>query len=330
MKKLFLLPCFLVCLIGFCYGADVAYKFTILDLPIKYQGRPDILRLVDRNNKGEMIGVHYFGASYYLSNNRKRPVQLDCGGDSTVVSAINNQGQIVGTCSGPTESNGFVHDPRTGSYTLIRYPGSDGTVALGINDLGHVVGQYWGFAFGCCIDRFHAFIWKDGVYSTVDAPDPDQMGGSLFAINKQGQAIGDYFHHVGLDPNEYDTVIPFLYDNGSFSILDFPGGQSPSPCCEGDTFPYDINNLTQIVGASYDSAGSLILFLFDDDRYFKITGLPENFLLNGVGINDKSEIAGSYFERVPCATCGLFGEPGYKYILHSFIAVPAPQKVVRW
>src|SRR6266540_156431 len=76
MKKLFLLPCFLVCLIGFCYGADVAYKFTILDLPMEYQGRPDILRLVDRNNKGEMIGVHYFGASYYLSNNRKRPVQL--------------------------------------------------------------------------------------------------------------------------------------------------------------------------------------------------------------------------------------------------------------
>jgi probable HAF family extracellular repeat protein len=182
MKKLFLLPCFLVSLIGFCYAADVAYKFKTLDLTVTFNGTTDTLRIVDRNNKGEIIGHHFDDASYYVTPNHRTITRLDCGGDNTSASAINNVGQIAGACYDQTGANGFVHDRRTGNYTLLRYPGSDYTVAYGINDLGHVVGQYGGAAFGDGRHRFHAFVWKDGVYSTVDAPDPDQMNGALYAI----------------------------------------------------------------------------------------------------------------------------------------------------
>jgi probable HAF family extracellular repeat protein len=323
---------FLSGFISLAQAADVAYKFTLVDIPIVFQGRPDTLRLLDRNNRGEMVGVHYFDASYYVSSDRKTVTRLDCGGDSsTTVSAINNPGQIVGTCNDSTGAKGFVYNRRNGNYTLLSYPGSIYTAAYGINDLGHVVGTYASDQEGR--HSFHAFILKDGVYSTVDAPDPEQMAGALVSINKQGQAIGDYEHHVfsEVDTNSYDTVIPFLYDNGSFSILGFPGAANPSPCCQGDTFVYDINNLSQIVGTSFDSTGKPVWFLFDDDRYFTITGFPtENVVSNAFfGLNDKGEIAGHYFERIPCATCGPHGEPWFTFALHSFVAVPAPVKAPR-
>ena len=62
----------------------------------------------------------------------------------------------------------------------------------------------------------------------------------------------------------------------------------------------------------------------DDGTYFRITGLPENVFdtAGSWGLNDKSHIAGTYFQRVPCDTCGFEGEPGFKSILHSFVAKP--------
>jgi hypothetical protein len=81
--------------------------------------------------------------------------------------------------------------------------------------------------------------------------------------------------------------------------------------------------LSQIVGAGYDSAGKQVWFLFDDDRYFKITGLPNNAEWHGPwGINDKAELAGAYRERIVCKGCGTYGEDTWKFISHSFIAVP--------
>jgi uncharacterized membrane protein len=294
-------------------AADVQYRFTLLDIPIEFQGRQDTLRLIDRNNKDEMIGVHYFGASYYLKNAKSKPVQLNCGLETTVASAINNSGQITGSCDGPG-FNGFIYNPRTKAYTLLNYPNADGTIAYSINDLGHVVGQYWGFAFGTGSNRFHGFVWKDGEYTTLDAPDPDQLATALVGINKQGQIIGTYLHHIGPGINDYDKEIAFLADNGSFESLGI------------ETYPHDINNDSQVIGLTYDSTGKQIFFLFDDDRFFKVTGFPHSDVVSATqwGLNDQAEIAGSYYERVPCEECSIHGEPASKLILHSFMASPAP------
>jgi uncharacterized membrane protein len=330
----------LAILVGVSYGEEAAYKFTTVDIPLHFtflgQERDDIVRLTDINNEGQMIGNDFAGDGFFVKNKHK-VTEIRCPGDvsdnnSTTVSAISNVGQIVGSCSDGQRNNAFVRE-KNGNIILLNYPGSDGTIAFGINDVGHVVGQYWGFLFGEALERFHGFLWKDGVYSTIDAPFPDAMHTALLGINNAGQIIGTYLHHrpESSDVNDYDSEVAFLYDNGNFVLLEFPGAQIPF-CCGAQTFPTDINNRGQIVGSTYDSEGKPQFFLLDDGKYFAITGLPEDLIdpfdfsivhgSGALGINDKSEIAGTYTQRVPCETCGIDGEPGYKFILHSFVATP--------
>ena len=76
--------------------------------------------------------------------------------------------------------------------TLLSFPGADSTFAFGINDLGDVVGQYGGFRFGDGLDRFHGFLWRNGEYTTIDAPFPDAMHTALLGINTAGQIIGTF------------------------------------------------------------------------------------------------------------------------------------------
>jgi probable HAF family extracellular repeat protein len=257
-----------------------------------------------------------------------------------LVSAINNIGQVVGSCTQGVSPNtsivGFVRD-RNGHFTLLTFPGADGTIAFGVNDLGHVVGQYWGFGFGAGLNRFHGFLWKDGVYTSIDAPDPEEMATSLLGINNAGQLIGAYLHHRpgSNDINDYDSELAFLYDNGNFRPLAFPGAKLPITCCGATTFPMDINNVGQVIGSTYTSDGTPQFFLYDDGPYFVITGLPENVLdsydfsvvhgSSAWGINDLGQIAGTYVQRVPCDACGVQGGPGFTFVRHAFVA--APEKV---
>ncbi len=316
-------------LVAVSYGATAAYKFTTRDIPLQFrflgEAREDTVRFTDINNKGEIVGNSFAGDGFLISKKRE-PIEIRCPGDqtdnhSTVVSAINNVGQVVGSCT----DGAFVRD-RNGDITVLNFPGADGTVASGINDLGHVVGQYWGALFGQALQRFHGFVWKDGEYITIDAAFPDAMFTSLSGINNAGQIIGTYLHQRpgSSDLNDYDSEIAFLYDNGSFSLLEFPGAIAPFVCCGATTLPMDINNAGQILGSTYDDNGNLRFFLYNDGKYFVITGLPDNVADFGSawGLNDEGEIAGTYTRRVPCETCGFGGEPGHNVELHSFIAEP--------
>ena len=316
-------------LVGRSYGATAAYEFTTKDIPIRFtflqETQEDIVRFTDINKKGEIIGNNFAGDGYLIKN-KQRPIEIRCPSDqadhqSSVVSGINNVGQIVGSCT----DGAFVRD-RNGDIKLLNFPGAEGTVASGINDMGHVVGQYWGTLFGQALQRFHGFLWKDGEYITIDAAFPDAMFTSLSGINNAGQIIGTYLHHRpgSSDPNDYDGEIAFLYDNGSFTPLNSPDARAPFVCCGATTLPMDINNAGQILGSTYDGNGNLRFFLYDDGNYFVITGLPDNVtdFTSPWGLNDQSEIAGTYTQRVPCETCGLGGESGHRFILHSFVAEP--------
>jgi probable HAF family extracellular repeat protein len=322
---------------GVSYAAEAPYKFKILDIPLHFtlngQQRDDIVRLTDINNNGQLVGNDFASDGFFLSG-RNKVTEIRCpsdvtDNDGTTVSAINNRGEIVGSCT----DGGFVRDKK-GNIAVLNFPGADTTLAFGINDLGHVVGQYGGSLFGSGLDRFHGFLWQDGVYTTIDAPFPDAMHTTLLAINKRGQIIGTYLRHRpgSSEINDYDSEVAFLYDNGNFTVLDFPGAKTPFLCCGPTTFPMDINNRGQVIGSTYDGNGNPQFFLYDDGEYLVITGLSENVLdaydysvVHGPsawGINDKREIAGTYLQRVPCETCGIAGEDGYRFERHSFIAVP--------
>ena len=315
--------------VSLSYGASAAYKFTTKDISVQFtflqETQEDIVRFTDINKKGDIVG-NTFAGDAFLINHKQQVIEIRCPSDhpdhhSTVVSGINNVGEIVGSCT----DGAFVR-LRNGDIKLVKFPGSDGTVASAINDMGHVVGQYWGTLFGQALQRFHGFLWKDGEYITIDAAFPDAMFTSLSGINNAGQIIGTYLHQRpgSSDPNDYDGEIAFLYDNGSFSRLDFPDAKAPFVCCGATTLPMDINNTGQVLGSTYDANGSLRFFLYDEGNYFVITGLPDNVAesTSAWGLNDQSEIAGTYTQRVPCETCGLGGEPGHRFISHSFVAEP--------
>src|SRR6266567_4404466 len=171
---------------GISHAADIAYKFEILDIPLRVtflgEQRDEIVLLTDIDDKGRMVGNDSTGEGYFVGIKDKAHKIL-CPGDqtdneSTAVYAINNAGQAVGSCT----DGGFVRD-RNGTITILNFPGADGTVALGINDLGNVVGQYWGNSFGQGLQRFHGFVWKNGEYTTVDAPFSEAMATTLSGIN---------------------------------------------------------------------------------------------------------------------------------------------------
>src|SRR4029077_4420233 len=220
---------FLAVLLGVSHAADIAYKFEIVDMPlhIMFLGEPrdDIVRLTDIDNKGRTAGNDFAGDGFFVGVKHKAH-EIRCpsdqtDNDSTTASAINNAGQVVGSCT----DGGFIRD-RNRKITILNFPRADGTVALGINDLGHGVGQYWGTLFGQGLQRFHGFVWKNGEYTTIDAPFPEAMFTTLSGINNAGQIIGTYLHHgPGSDINEYDSEVAFVYDNGSFTELDFPGAR---------------------------------------------------------------------------------------------------------
>jgi hypothetical protein len=151
------------------------------------------------------------------------------------------------------------------------------------------------------------------------------MATILSGINNAGQIIGTYLHHRpgSSDINDYDSENAFTYDNGNFTELNFPGAQIPF-CCGAQTFPMDINNVGQIVGSTYSPEGNLQFFLLKDGNFLRITGLPENVVgVDGSwGLNDKGHIAGTYVQKLPCDTCGILGDAGYKFTVHNFVAKP--------
>jgi hypothetical protein len=311
------------------------YKFKVTDIRVHFsffgEDNEALVQLADINDKSAMIGNTPYGDAFLVDKNKKT-TEIRCPGDpiehSTVVSAINNVGQIVGSCS----LGGFVRDANN-TFTLLDFPGAGpkGTIPYGINDLGHIVGIYNESACGVHLGCFHGFVWKDGEYTSFDVPFPEALFTQLVGINNAGQIIGIHAHHVpGGGVNDFDNVEGFLYDNGNFIALNFPDAKYPLACLSADcrTYPMDINNLGQIVGLAYDSEGKRQYFLYEEGEYSVIAGLPEHtdnvwiFPAAVWGMNDNGDIAASYVQVLPCGACGPDGEPYYTFTEHSYVANP--------
>ena len=66
------------------------------------------------------------------------------------------------------------------TFTTIDVPGATGTVALGINNRGQIVGEIGS----------HGFLLDRGTFTTIDVPGATFTG--AFGINDRGQIVGDY------------------------------------------------------------------------------------------------------------------------------------------
>lgn len=207
---------------------------------------------------------------------------------ATVVSGINDAGQIVGYYSvGDRFHPGvqsFLREP-DGSYTtLTGLAGCCFNVrAGGINNAGQVVGS----------DGKGFLRDPDGSYTALSGPAGTDSSGAS-GISNNGQIVGSY------QSSSFSYSRGYVRDpDGSYTTLTGPAGAF-------STFAMDINSTGQIVGSFYrdgpisgtSSAPSIKQSFLRDPASgsYSIVSVPAG--TNGTdvyGINDAGQIVGTYY-----------------------------------
>ncbi|TMA25576.1 MAG: HYR domain-containing protein [Deltaproteobacteria bacterium] len=194
-------------------------------------------------------------------------------------SDINNLGQVVGSTQENVVCNGVTVGPvdraalwNAGTVVPIGPPGS---VALGINDSGVVVGQL-DSSFTGCFPTDRGFLWDASSGATLIpfAPGYEQAlmlpGGG---ISDQGLVVsGDWL---------YDSVSGNWFQWRNVALTDFRGGP-----------PHSINHSGWVVEVPVRED----LPIFSDGSAFSplyLSDLFPNFTIDSLTINDVGEIAGA-------------------------------------
>src|SRR5207244_12151527 len=98
----------LAALVGASYGADAAYNFTTMDIPLHFtflgQERDDIVRLTAVNNKGQLVGNDFASDGFFVTKTEKT-TEIHCSwhaadtfdNERTSVSAVNTRQQVTGS-----------------------------------------------------------------------------------------------------------------------------------------------------------------------------------------------------------------------------------------
>jgi len=94
---------------------------------------------------------------------------------------INDKGQVTGFFKTATGDDGFVLSG--GIRTTLSFPGASVTEALGLNNLGQVVGFY-----NDAMGNPHGFIYSGGVFTALNDPGATQT--TVNGINNFGQVVG--------------------------------------------------------------------------------------------------------------------------------------------
>jgi len=276
-------------------------------------------------------------APLIINKDGKETPPFDCQSEtesSAEGSAVNNRGDVVGTCGG-LRPFGFVTNLESGLVNALRYPGAQTTWGYGINDMGQAVGFYANQPQPplCCFlppRHLHSYLFNSatGEYRTIDHPFSVATGWPTFLthINNKGQIAG--YH---LDETYAPTInaYSFIYENGTFTPV-----RHPRAWDDHSTFIYGLNNLGEIFGAYSGPGCGRCLFLYDGAKYVDvILPIPDNApypkdmsvspaaTRNFAGLNDRGQFVGTY-SRI------LEWKPDLVYLPGEF--VPAKVEVVNF
>ncbi|MGC8638524.1 MAG: hypothetical protein ACP5XB_01455 [Isosphaeraceae bacterium] len=152
-------------------------------------------------NNQDWVGAQYVddngifrAATYNIGTQVWNTLPVIPGAGYNAAGGVNAQGVIAGNwTTDPTISTGnqgWMFDPRTGSYSFFDVPGADkvhyvGTIVNGINNAGVVAG-YFSDSNGV----YHGFTKIGGQFQTIDVPGADFT--ILQDINDQGDLSGAY------------------------------------------------------------------------------------------------------------------------------------------
>lgn len=305
MKRAIICATMIALSVSIADGADAGKKKRARSSPVYKLTAisSQMWSVIDINNKGEVLidrQLEEFAtaAPLILDRRNRESAAFQCPGttNDTIAENFNNNSDIVGHCGHQPRFtvSAFVANPRSGGVELLSYPGAQSTWGFGVNDFRQVVGVVITPEF-----IVHGFIWDPATqsYQRVDHPLALPAGGGthLTDINNKGQALGFRTTARNIPSEEFD----FLYDNGSFTDIEFPGATFTQASA--------LNNNTQILGIYSAPGCSQCVFLRDDDLYFAITlPLPANEprpdgvdagvarLIGVGGLNDKQQFVGNY------------------------------------
>jgi probable HAF family extracellular repeat protein len=221
------------------------------------------------------------------------------GGNNAMAFVLNNRGQLAGVAENRT------HDPSCPPPQILDFepviwgpapgqvqgltPLAGDTVgfALGINDLGQVVGSSGTCAntgvtaLGLLYGR-HAVLWDNG--SVTDLGSLGGTMGKAGAINNRGDIAG----FSGLPGDTSVHAFLWTQDTGMQDL----GALGEDVL--GD--PAGINNSDQVVGGSCDNSGNCRAFFWQKKVMMDLNALiPADsplYLIYALGINDAGEIVG--------------------------------------
>lgn len=168
-----------------------------------------------------------------------------------------------------------------GTFRSIDFPGSINSAALGINDRGDIVGQYFLPGGGGPLGQGpHGYLMRKGQdFTSIDVPSALGTGTIAGGINSAGLIVGSY---IGSDFN----VHGFLLNDGVFTTIDFPGAA-------GFTAATDINSEGEIVGFYFDRSGASHGFHLRDGAYTSFDP-PGSIFTGGPQNNSAGDIVGYY------------------------------------
>jgi uncharacterized membrane protein len=285
-----------------------SYSFISIDIPNASE-QLGFTSLADINDGGEFAGGFTNSSGFGFLLDKFRSTDIQCPGTvnpepNAQPQSINKHGEITGFCGTGGRLHGFFRD-RKGKYTLLDFPRSNLTEAIGINDDGQIVGDYRDSG-----GRFHGFFWDAGLFLTFDVPFPEATLTAPSGINNVGQIVGFYLDNNVTDLFPNGHAHGFLYDNGFFTSFDIPDAST--------TLPMDINDRGQIVGVYADNVNIDIAhtFLFENGRFTTINvPFPGVIFTDVSGINNRGQIVGRYLTSNP-------GDPVNPFLNHGFIATP--------
>ena len=177
-----------------------------------------------RNNKGVSVGTYRDASaadhSFMLQQSTLTAiVHPNERPNTTTVTGINKFSTTVGSFSSAPWGGtvrAFKRDS-SGNFFSFSFPGSQTTMANGINDGGVIVGNYVapGSVNGAL--AWHGFAYHNGQWVTVDYPGTN-VDTFLFGISNSGVIIGE--------AEPIGPPIYFMYANGVFKKIDIPNSSA--------------------------------------------------------------------------------------------------------
>jgi hypothetical protein len=275
--------CFVFALLAADLVSGASYTYSVLDVQgsnansTSPNGINDSRTVVGNYSITQICVFTFCSTPYgFIWNNGTFTSISVPGSNGTAATAINNNGQIVGsyttTAMTPQKSNGFIYIGGTFTYPF-NVSGAVLTQPTGINNSGQIVGYFESPSAA------HGFLHNSGgTFITFDYPGATDT--KFQSVNDSGTITG--VATIG------GTGVCFVYSSGVFTPINTSA--YPNYFCNSAA----INNSGQIaltLGTRY-SGLSTLLGLVETNGVFIAISVPDSTMASAAGLNNLGDVVG--------------------------------------